>query len=466
MVAANPPAVVADISDYLQAQRDPSEFGDEPSAPSPQQSNPQAPPFPQDPGPNFPVRREFDDRNQDSNTNNINPNSNTSLISDVKNVAFPTSGSGTLSFVTSDGCQQTYQIQSETRGRFVSSATLSIPNNQFCSNGSSALSVQYNKNGFVIANGNRIPEITVQLLNDDNIWKISYVDDSGKRVIQSINFEEQINKLMKIDRYSSRFNKQIGALGASCQAAQNYCGNLKIKTNKHKQFMEEIKKAKEELSKNPLTDVIAKFSTWVAMGFISNSTAKVIKTFYDILQGKVSAEAAGSLALSWAGVLGLGALGAYFNESYECFLRFGEIGGYPADLVKARYGGDTAFNNAVQENRRKGKEKCSETQNAPVVTNFTCNGGKTCTAQWGSSPTLTFTYEDKDGNASSWEMVGFTGGDPIAKGTISPPNASGSINWNPKCRGSGGSRDFPLSVTVTDTTGLKSNSLSVTVMCR
>ncbi|HEY9853106.1 MAG TPA: hypothetical protein V6D28_26785 [Leptolyngbyaceae cyanobacterium] len=74
VVAANPPAVIADISNYLQAQRDPSEFGDDqPSAPSPQPSNPQAPPFPQDPGPNFPVRREFDDHdteNQNSNNGN------------------------------------------------------------------------------------------------------------------------------------------------------------------------------------------------------------------------------------------------------------------------------------------------------------------------------------------------------------------------------------------------------------
>lgn len=68
VVAANPPAVVADISDYLQAQRDPSEFGDEPSTPSPQQSNPQAPPFPQDPGPNFPVRDDFN--NGDGATQN------------------------------------------------------------------------------------------------------------------------------------------------------------------------------------------------------------------------------------------------------------------------------------------------------------------------------------------------------------------------------------------------------------
>ena len=57
VVAATPPAVERNISDWL-VQRDPGEFDDAPSAPS--GSNPQVPPFPQDPGPNQPVRPEFD----------------------------------------------------------------------------------------------------------------------------------------------------------------------------------------------------------------------------------------------------------------------------------------------------------------------------------------------------------------------------------------------------------------------
>ena len=57
VVAATPPAVERNISDWL-VQRDPGEFDDAPSAPP--GSNPQAPPFPQDPGPNQPVRPEFD----------------------------------------------------------------------------------------------------------------------------------------------------------------------------------------------------------------------------------------------------------------------------------------------------------------------------------------------------------------------------------------------------------------------
>lgn len=57
VVAATPPAVERNISDWL-VQRDPGEFDDAPSAPS--GSNPQVPPFPQDPGPNQPLRPDFD----------------------------------------------------------------------------------------------------------------------------------------------------------------------------------------------------------------------------------------------------------------------------------------------------------------------------------------------------------------------------------------------------------------------
>ncbi|TAG91902.1 MAG: hypothetical protein EAZ18_15915 [Oscillatoriales cyanobacterium] len=57
VVAATPPTVERNISDWL-VQRAPGEFDDAPSVrPG---SNPQAPPFPQDPGPKQPLRPDFD----------------------------------------------------------------------------------------------------------------------------------------------------------------------------------------------------------------------------------------------------------------------------------------------------------------------------------------------------------------------------------------------------------------------
>ncbi|MEL0590168.1 MAG: hypothetical protein U1V55_11075 [Planktothrix rubescens PR222] len=75
VVAATPPTVERNISDWL-VQRDPGEFDDAPSAPP--GSNPQAPPFPQDPGPNQPVRPDFDNRDQNP-VNPAAPSNNISL---------------------------------------------------------------------------------------------------------------------------------------------------------------------------------------------------------------------------------------------------------------------------------------------------------------------------------------------------------------------------------------------------
>lgn len=58
VVAANSPVVERNISDWL-VQRAPGEFDDAPSVPQ-GGNNPQVPPFPQDPGPNQPVRPDFD----------------------------------------------------------------------------------------------------------------------------------------------------------------------------------------------------------------------------------------------------------------------------------------------------------------------------------------------------------------------------------------------------------------------
>lgn len=67
VVAATPLAMERNIADWL-VQRAPGEFDDAPSVrPG---SNPQAPPFPQDPGPNQPLRPDFDNDRQPSDQRN------------------------------------------------------------------------------------------------------------------------------------------------------------------------------------------------------------------------------------------------------------------------------------------------------------------------------------------------------------------------------------------------------------
>ncbi|MDJ1169984.1 hypothetical protein PMG71_11150 [Roseofilum sp. BLCC_M154] len=60
---------------------------------------------------------------------------------------------------------------------------------------------------------------------------------------------------------------------------------------------------------------------------------------------------------------------------------------------------------------------------APVITSFTCRGNSnSCTVKVGDSNYLTFTYTDRDGDASEWKSSSYSG-------EISPPNGQGSITF-------------------------------------
>ncbi|MBI3390482.1 MAG: proprotein convertase P-domain-containing protein [Deltaproteobacteria bacterium] len=67
---------------------------------------------------------------------------------------------------------------------------------------------------------------------------------------------------------------------------------------------------------------------------------------------------------------------------------------------------------------------------APVVTAFTCNGSDVCTVALGQPFTLSFSFFDPDGNASSWHM-GRTDDNgvtvDIADGVISPASGTWSV---------------------------------------
>lgn len=174
VVAATPPAVersIADISGYLQAQRDPSEFGDEPSTPTPG-SNPQAPPFPQEPGPNFPVRREFD--NPDQNPTNTSPRPSqaiaartlTYIPSPLKQLSADTFE---LDLTSDQGCKFVTIIK-KTPSRIYQESVKFIPDNtQVC--GSEPFTTYLRPDGKqIVVNMDQSGEkLTYEILNSDSV---------------------------------------------------------------------------------------------------------------------------------------------------------------------------------------------------------------------------------------------------------------------------------------------------------
>lgn len=103
-----------------------------------------------------------------------------------------------------------------------------------------------------------------------------------------------------------------------------------------------------------------------------NATIKLLKTMTvgDVVKfGRLTSVTAQSVAefsvslpsLLMTSIL-LGYIGWRFNNSYECFLQFGIIGGIPRDMVKNRYGSDLAFNKVADENRKEADRRCNQAQ--------------------------------------------------------------------------------------------------------
>ncbi|MEG4595378.1 hypothetical protein QUB00_26735 [Microcoleus sp. F8_C2] len=124
---------------------------------------------------------------------------------------------------------------------------------------------------------------------------------------------------------------------------------------------------------------------------------------------------------------------------------------------------------------RQGSQASSPTSSPggspPVITKFTCNGNNSsCTAAWKASNSLSISYTDDDGDASSWIVSGYTEGKSSSEGQILPANGrSSSIDTSVSCtcegRGCSSTRTFPMRVVVIDATGLQGTA-SLNLQCQ
>jgi uncharacterized repeat protein (TIGR01451 family) len=107
---------------------------------------------------------------------------------------------------------------------------------------------------------------------------------------------------------------------------------------------------------------------------------------------------------------------------------------------------------------------------APVMTSFTCNGDTQCTVSAGQSFPLQFSFSDPNGNAISWRIVarrddGYT--NQVGYGNLGVPTGSKTVSLQypgficsfAHCR----EDVWEFSVTASDTTGLTSAPVSVTI---
>ncbi|WP_238559880.1 hypothetical protein [Planktothrix rubescens] len=514
------------ISDWL-VQRNPGEFDDAPSAPP--GSNPQAPPFPQDPGPNQPVRPDFD------NPGSGQPQTRPQV--DQPNPSQPIQQQPNFSFVEGIWIYSAYADLSP--DYLIFTKTVKITNNgddpiiSVCENCQNS---QLPSNFFV----NKIPQeqalvADIQDLNSsievlestdsEAIWGVIYEHNSTNEIYFTLG--KLPNTSPRISLINDTFSKGKNLILASNNILQDFLGFSPISINKNSYPASQGGILNSQINCNNFFQRLFNNAKNIPRNQtkISNTnqsslpnTPRNVDSKLGTKGGEAQGAADGARKMFWERLLekmrefekmqrrnknndnGLTPYqqkNQYNNQLWattsfpkqepyivaQCIpprvlAGVARIAALATLLGVTLAVADWCINNPegcklLARNpgataRAIGEQINPSSSSPPVVTSFTCNGGKTCKLGWGSTAQLMFTYEDKDGNASNWEVSGYSIGNPVGKGTISPPNGSGTINSKVKCvgSGSGGPKDSSNSVTVTDVTGLKSNSLSVTVKCQ
>ncbi|MEK0179351.1 hypothetical protein [Microcoleus anatoxicus] len=415
VVAATPPAVERNIADWL-VQRDPGEFDDAPSVPQ-GGSNPQAPPFPQDPGPNQPVRPDFD-----------NPGS-----------IPPTQMQPNNDSLAGQWLYGVYSSPSDSDPLFVLPITINEGNIQ-----TQEMTEQLNTEtyGDIIITwiGNR---------EHKTIWAAIIDSTNGDEAYVVLEKEVSLKTENMNPKTTLKVDNNFSTLLISSKEQEYYAvtgsGNPKYDQYARERAWQSYKTPRKTMQPFARKGEIPK-----TLGRLADKLGKVGGAI-----GKV------------AGIIGRAyTIGKGLAIADWCVHNFEKCKICANDSKCQRLLDPTGLYGKIQDVVDPPTQPSPSTGSPPVVTSFTCNGGKTCTLARGATAQLMFTYEDRDANASSWEVSGYTIGTPVGKGTISPPNGSGTINSKVRCVGSGGPKDSSNSVSVTDVTGLKSNSLSVTVKCQ
>ncbi|MEK0195019.1 MAG: hypothetical protein EAZ78_08155 [Oscillatoriales cyanobacterium] len=184
VVAATPPAVERNISDWL-VQRAPGEFDDAPSVPP--GSNPQAPPFPQDPGPNLPVRPDFDNRQQSVNPSGKEFQSRNIKVRELRNKTYE------VTHTTSEDCQVTRVINALSARPYVESIKLDPVNPNTCKTGFYLFLFQPDGSQIEIRSTTE-GSLILKFSSRDNtrvISQVIYRDKSGKEEVYEVPSNKQ-----------------------------------------------------------------------------------------------------------------------------------------------------------------------------------------------------------------------------------------------------------------------------------
>lgn len=418
VVAATPPAVERNISDWL-VQRDPGEFDDAPSVPS--GSNPQVPPFPQDPGPNQPVRPDFD-----------NPGS-----------IPPTQMQPNNDSLAGQWLYGVYSSPSDSDPLFVLPITINEGNIQ-----TQEMTEQLNTETY--------GDIIIAWIGDrehKTIWAAIIDSTNGDEVY--VVLEKEVS--LKTENINPKTTLQVGnnfSIVLISSKEQEYYAVTGSGNPRYDQYARERAWQSYKTPRKPMKPFARKGEIAKTLGRLADKLGKV---------GGAIGKVAGIIGTAYTIGKGLAIADWCKNNFEKCKI-------CASDRKCRPLLDPTQLLGKIEDVVDPPTQPSPSSGSAPVVTQATINGSKTATFvasnEKGTSTAITFTYEDADGDAASWTAH-------MVKGTINPPNGGGTISAPMNlctCDTSRGrcttGAEGDLNVVVTDTTGLSSSPVSVHVICR
>jgi hypothetical protein len=204
VVAATTPTVESVVDENWVGQRS-SEFDDVPA--SPPASNPQAPPFPSDPGPNI-IRHDFDDSNQS--------NFSSTEFAVTSNFREVSPGLYETILRSPEGCQITRRIRKSVNSSFYESIEYKVPNPNSCG-GKSYVFTFSPDNRQINAKTSEDDEFLIQIIDDIQIT-FTYTDRENN---QWLILAEKINGAYENKKLYSKKSK-ICLLSKNNLMSRNY----------------------------------------------------------------------------------------------------------------------------------------------------------------------------------------------------------------------------------------------------
>jgi len=258
----------------------------------------------------------------------------------------------TLSFRSTNGCNQLAQLGMNQGKQYLESVKISAKISEQCSPIATAYYTPDGNNATILFLESK-ETLTLEGLRGE-VWKVTYIDKSGNQTIEWVNVQEQANRTTQNQAREvcsslgiKSFNKTSQPMLLArktvyvdtCQEWYSYCQKVKKLADNAENGG--ARRIAEKIANSPLVKITSPYLKKRIKG-----VEKAVDLFEFIFEPVITYFA--------------------FMDGKECFLRFGLVGGMAEKAIQNEYPNEATFLKAAEANRQKGEAKCRAERQAPV----------------------------------------------------------------------------------------------------